>query len=58
MKAKKYDWIVKVARVNSDNRYVINYINVLASTRQEVLEYANTLVDYSLVRIYKFEAVL
>lgn len=58
MKAKKYDWIVKVARVNDDNQYVINHINVLDSTKKEVIEYANTLVKCSIVRIYKLETIL
>lgn len=58
MKAKKYDWIVKVARVNDDNQYVINHINVLDATKREVIEYANTLVSCSIVRIYKLETIL
>ena len=58
MKAKKYDWIVKVACVNDDNQYVINHINVLDATKKEVIEYANTLVKCSIVRIYKLETIL
>lgn len=58
MKSKKYDWIIKVARVNDDNQYVINHINVLDATKREVIEYADTLVSCSIVRIYKLETVL
>lgn len=58
MKARKYNWIIKVTRVNDDNQYVINYINILDSTKKEAIEYANTLVDCSIVRLYKFEAIL
>lgn len=58
MKARKYDWIIKVARVNDDNQYVINHINVLNSTKKEVIEYAKTLIDCAIVRIYKLETIL
>ena len=58
MKAKKYDWIIKVTRINDDNQYVITHINVLDSTKREVLEYAQTLVGFSIVRVYKLEAIL
>ena len=58
MKARKYDWIVKVARVNDDNQYVITHISVLDSTKREVIEYAQSLVDCFIVRIYKLETIL
>lgn len=58
MKARKYDWIIKVTRVNDDNQYVITHINVLDSTKREVIEYAQSLVNCSVVRIYKFETAL
>lgn len=58
MKARKYDWIIKITRVNDDNQYVINHINVLDSTKKEVIEYAETLTDCAIVRIYKLEAIL
>lgn len=58
MKTKKYDWIIKVARVNDDNQYVITHINVLDSTKREVIEYAQSLVSCSIVRIYKLETIL
>ena len=43
MKARKYDWIIKITRVNDDNQYVINHINVLDSTKKKVIEYAKLL---------------
>lgn len=56
--ARKYDWIIKVTRVNDDNQYVINHINVLDSTKREVIEYAKTLVNCFIVRVYKLETIL
>ena len=58
MKARKYDWIIKVTRDNDDNRYVVTHINVLDSTKSEVIEYAQSLVSCSIVRIYKLETIL
>ena len=58
MKARKYDWIIKVTRVNDDNQYVITHINVLDSTKREVIEYAQSLVGCPIVRIYKLETIL
>ena len=45
MKTRKYDWIIKITRVNDDNQYVINHINILDSTKKEVIKYAKTLID-------------
>lgn len=58
MKARKYDWIIRVTRVNDDNQYVITHINVLDSTKREVIEYAQSLVNCSVVRVYKLETSL
>lgn len=58
MKARKYDWIVKITRANNNNQYVINHINIPDATKKEVIEYAKTLIDYSIVRIYKLETIL
>lgn len=57
MKARKYDWIIKFTRVNG-NQYVVSHINVLDSTKSEVIEYAQSLVNCSIVRIYKLETIL
>ena len=58
MKARRCNWIIKVDRVNDDNQYVITHINVLNSTKKEVIEYAKTLKDCTIVRIYKLETIL
>ena len=43
MKARRYDWKIKINRVNDDNQYVITHINVLDSTKKKVIEYAKLL---------------
>lgn len=58
MKAKKNDWIVKITCVTDDLRYEVKYVNVLKSTRKQVLHYAESLPKGVLVCIYKFETVL
>ena len=50
--------MIKVTRVNNDNQYVITHINVLDSTKEEVIEHAKTLTDCAIVRIYKLETIL
>lgn len=58
MKARKYVWIIEVICVNDDDQYVITHINVLDSTKSEVIEYAQSLVNCSIVCIYKLETIL
>lgn len=58
MKTKKYDWMIKVTRVNNDNQYVITHIEVQDSTKEEVIEHAKNLTDCAIVRIYKLETIL
>lgn len=58
MKTEKCNWIVKFAYVNEENQYVVKYINVLDSTKSEVLQYAQSLPGCSTVSIYKFESIL
>ena len=58
MKTRKNNWIVKVTYVNEENQYVIKHINVLDSTKEEVLRYAQSLGGCSTVCIYKLEAIL
>ena len=58
MKTEKCNWIVKFAYVNEEKRYVVKYINVLDSTKSEVLQYAQSLPGCSTVSIYKFESIL
>lgn len=55
MKAEKSDWIVKVAYVGADLQYVVKYVNVLDSTKREVIRYTQSLPENSVIDIYKFE---
>ena len=58
MKTRKNDWIVKVTYVTEEYQYVVKHINVLDSTKEEVLRYAQSFGDCSTVCIYKLEAML
>lgn len=58
MKAKKNNWIVKVTYVTEDFQYVVKHINILDSTKAEVIRYAQSLVSCSTVCIYKLETIL
>ena len=58
MKTRKDNWIIKVTYVTEDYQYVVKHINVLDSTKEEVLRYARSLDKCSTVCIYKLEAIL
>nr|DAO49924.1 MAG TPA: hypothetical protein [Microviridae sp.] len=58
MKTRKNNWIVKVTYITEENQYVIKHINVLDSTKEEVLRYAQSLGGCSTVCVYKLEAIL
>lgn len=58
MKTEKNNWIVKFTYINEENQYVVKYINVLDSTRSEVLQYAQSLPGCSTVCVYKLESIL
>lgn len=58
MKTRKHNWIVKVSYVTEEYQYVVKHINVLDSTKAEVLRYAQSLGSCSSVCIYKLEAKL
>lgn len=58
MKTGKDNWIVKVTYVTEEYQYVVRHINVLDSTKEEVLRYAQSLGNCSTVCIYKLEAIL
>ena len=58
MKTRKSNWIIKVTYVTKEYQYVVKHINVLDSTKEEVLRYAQSLSDCSTVCIYKLEAIL
>ena len=58
MKPKKYNWLLKLYYVTDDRQYVVSYVNVLDSTKKEVMnivdEYRENLVD---VRVYKLQTL-
>lgn len=58
MKTRKNNWIIKVTYVTEEYQYVVKHINVLDSTKEEVLRYAQSLGNCSTVCIYKLEAIL
>lgn len=58
MKSRKNNWIVKVTYITEECLYVVKHINVLDSTKEEVLRYAESFDNCSSVCIYKLEAIL
>lgn len=58
MKTRKSDWIIKVTYVTEEYQCVVKHIDVLDSTKEEVLRYAQLLSGRSTVCIYKLEAIL
>ena len=52
------NWIVKVTYLTDEHQYVVKHINVLDSTKKEVLRYAQSLSDCLSVCIYRLEDVL
>lgn len=58
MKTRKSNWIVKFTYITEEYQYVVRHINVLDSTKQEVLRYAQSLNGCSSVCIYKLETIL
>ena len=58
MKPRTSNWIVKVTYVTEEFQYVVKHINVLDSTKEEVLRYAQSLDKCSSVCIYRLEDVL
>lgn len=58
MKTRKNNWVIKVTYVTEENQYVVKYINFLDSTKDEVLRYAQSFVNYSTVCVYKLETML
>lgn len=58
MKQEKSNWIVKATYITEDYQYVVKHINILDSTKEEVLRYAQSLGNCSTVCVYKLEAIL
>lgn len=58
METRKSNWIIKVIYISEEYQCVVKHINVLDSTKEEVLRYAQSLGNCSSVCIYKLEAIL
>lgn len=58
MKAKKYNWLVKVIYIDENYQYVVKHINICQATKQEVIRYNQSYPKNSIVNIYKFEDTL
>ena len=58
MKARKNNWIIKVTYITEECQYIVKHINVLDSTKEEVLRYAQSLGGCSIICIYKLETTL
>lgn len=59
MKAKKYDWLLKLGYVADDNDCVISYVNVFDSTRTEVARIVDRYrKNYVVVCVYKLHPLL
>ena len=59
MKAKKYNWLLKLCYVVDDGDYRVSYVNVLDSTRNEVMRIVNKYrKDFVIVSVYKLQPAL
>ena len=58
METKKYDWLIKVTYVDEKYQYVVKYINIYKTTKQEVIRYTQSYPKKSVVQIYKLETTL
>lgn len=58
METRKSNWIIKVTYFTEEYRYVVKHINILDSTKEEVLRYAQSFDNCSTVCIYKLDAIL
>lgn len=59
MKTKKYDWLLKLSYVTDDGDYTVSYVNVLDSTKNEVIRIVDKYrKELTVVRVYKFQTAL
>lgn len=58
MKTRKDNWMIKITYVTEEYQYVVKYVNVFDSTKEDVLRYARSLGNCSTVCIYKLEVIL
>lgn len=56
MKAKKYNWLLKLQYVTDDGKYVVSYVNVLDSTKKEVMNTVDMYhKNFVAVQVYKLQ---
>lgn len=56
MKAKKYNWLLTLQYVTDDGKYVVSYVNVLNSTKKEVMNTVDVYrKNFVLVQVYKLQ---
>lgn len=59
MKAKKYDWSLKLCYATDDANYRVSYVDVLDSTRNEVMRVVDKYrKDFVIVSVYKLQPTL
>lgn len=59
MKAKKYDWLLKLSYGTDDRDYTVSYVNVFGSTKKEMMCIVDKYrKDFVIVRVYKLQTVL
>ena len=59
MKAKKYDWLLKLCYITDDVNYRVSYINILDSTRSEVKSVVDKYrKNFVIVSVYKLQSAL
>ena len=59
MKAKRYDWLLKLSYATDDGDYTVSYVNVLCSTKNEVMRIVDKYrKDFVVVRVYKLQIAL
>lgn len=56
MKSRKYDWLLKLSYVTGDGDYLVSYVNVFCSTKNEVMRVVDKYRKESVVvRVYKLQ---
>lgn len=59
MEQKKYDWLLKMTRFDSNGNRVISHVNLYDMTREQVIQIASEYIDsFTAVRVYKLEDIL
>ena len=59
METKKYGWLLKLSYATDDGDYTVSYINVLDSTKKEVMHIVDKYrKEFVVVRVYKLQPAL